>query len=94
MNTFSPDGKLSYVGHNADTRVVVVDATTFQTVKEIEVGTNAKVIAVQPGGKAIYAIATRENIVAAINTANWQVTAKVQLAENPEFVYIRPDAPR
>jgi YVTN family beta-propeller protein len=49
---------------------------------------------VLPSGKAIYAIATRENIVAAINTANWQVTQRIQLAEAPEFVYIRPLAPR
>lgn len=92
VNTFSPDGKMSYVGHNADTRVVVVDANTLQTVKEIEVGTNAKIIAATPNGRAIYAIATRENVVAAINTANWQITQRIQLPEAPEFVFVRrPD---
>ena len=94
LNTFSPDGKLSYVGHNADTRAVVVDANTFATVKEIEVGTNAKGIGVLPSGRAIYVIATRENFVAAVNTSNWQITQKIQLAEAPEFVYVRPNAPR
>lgn len=94
LNTFSPDGKLSYVGHNADTRAVVVDANTFATVKEIEVGTNAKGIGVLPSGRAIYVIATRENFVAAVNTSNWQITQKIQLAEAPEFVFVRPNAPR
>jgi YVTN family beta-propeller protein len=94
LNSFSPDGKLSYVGHNADTRMVVVDADTLQTVKEIEVGTNAKDMAVLPSGRQVYVIATRENFVAAVNTSNWAITAKIPLPESPEFIFTPPSAPR
>jgi DNA-binding beta-propeller fold protein YncE len=94
LNSFSPDGKLSYVGHNADTRMVVVDAAALTTVKEIEVGTNAKDMAVLPSGRQVYVIATRENFVAAVNTSNWAITAKIQLPENLEFIYTPPSMPR
>ena len=95
VNTFSPDGKLCYVSHANDTRMVVVDANPpFNTVKEVEVGANAQVTAVLPSGRAVYTIANREAQVSAISTANWAVTAKIQLPENPAYVFVRPNAPR
>ncbi len=95
VNTFSPDGRFTYVSHANDTRMVVVDANPpFNVVKEIEVGTNAQVTAVLPSGRAVYTIANREAQVSAISTANWAVTAKIPLPENPAFVYVRPNAPR
>lgn len=95
VNTFSPDGKFTYVSHANDTRMVVVDANPpFNVVKKIEVGTNAQVTAVLPSGRAVYTIANREAQVSAISTANWAVTAKIPLPENPAFVYVRPAAPR
>jgi len=94
VNTFSPDGRLCYVSHANDTRMVVVNAAPpFALVKEIEVGTNAQVTAPLASGRAVYTIANRESSVAAISTANWAVT-KIQLPENPAFVFARPAARR
>ena len=90
VNTFSPDGRLCYVSHANDTRMVVVNAAPpFGLVKEVEVGTNAQVTAVLASGRAVYTIANRESFVAAITTSNWAVT-RIQLPENPAFVFARP----
>jgi hypothetical protein len=95
VNTFSPDGRLCYVSHSQDTRMVVVEANPpFNLVKEIEVGTNAQVTAPLASGRAVYTIANRESSVSAISTANWAVTAKIQLPENPAFVFARPASRR
>ena len=90
VNTFSPDGRICYVSHASDTRMVAVNAAPpFGLIKEVEVGTNAQVTAVLASGRAVYTIANRESFVAAINTSTWAVT-KINLPENPNFVFARP----
>lgn len=90
VNTFSPDGKLSYIGHGADTIVQVIDTETFEEVARVQVGTNPQKLAVDPRGRFVYAILTKEAGVAVIDTATWEVVARIPLGTNPSGIFFRP----
>ncbi|MBM3141109.1 MAG: hypothetical protein FJZ92_13115 [Chloroflexi bacterium] len=89
VNSFSPDGKLTYVGHSADTIVQVIDTATYREVKRITAGTNPQKLAVHPDGSKIYAILTRDGAVAVIDTKSWEVAERVSLGTNPNGIYLR-----
>jgi YVTN family beta-propeller protein len=89
VNTFSPDGKYSYIGYSGDTVVSVIDTKTYDEVQRIQVGTNPSKLAVDPGGKYIFAILTKEGAVAVIDTSNWKVTKRISLGTNPTGIFFR-----
>ena len=89
VNTFSPDGKYSYIGHAGDTTVLVVDTETYEEVASIAVGTNPRKIAVNPNGKYIYATQSKEGMVAVIDTSTWEVTERITLGTNPNGIFLR-----
>lgn len=92
VNTFSPDGRLTYIGHSGDPIVQVVDTATYQEAARITVGTNPSKIAVHPGGDFIYPILTEEGTVAVVDTSTWEVTERIPLGTNPSGIFMRPPA--
>lgn len=87
VNTFSPDERLSYLGHTSDVVVTVVDTETLEEEQRIQVGNNPQKLAVHPNGQFLYAILTDEGALAVIDTASWQVTERISLGTNPTTVY-------
>lgn len=90
VNTFSPDGAFSYVGHGDDTFVQVVDTEALEEVARVQVGTNPSKLGVNPNGEEIYAIITDEAALAIIDTASWEVSDRVELGTNPNGIFVRP----
>lgn len=92
VNTFSPDGRLTYIGHSGDPIVQVVDTDTYEEVTRVTVGTNPTKIAVHPSGAFIYPILTEEGAVAVVDTATWEVVDRIPLGTNPSGIFMRPAA--
>jgi DNA-binding beta-propeller fold protein YncE len=88
MNSFSPDEKLSYLGHSSDVIVSVVDTETLDELRRIQVGINPQKLAVHPNGQFVYTILTKEGAVAVIDTKSWQVVSRIPLGTNPTTVYV------
>jgi YVTN family beta-propeller protein len=89
VNTFSPDGAYSYIGHGGDTIVQVIDTATLEEVARVQTGTNPQKIAVHPDGHEIYAILTEEAAVAVIDTASWEVSDRIEVGTEPAGISIR-----
>ncbi|MQF48323.1 hypothetical protein FIM08_00225 [SAR202 cluster bacterium AC-647-N09_OGT_505m] len=89
--TFSPDGKLAYIGHSGDPIVQVVDTETLKEVKQITVGNTPSKIAVHPNGDYIYAIASKEARISVIETGSWKVTGSIKLENNPGGMFLWED---
>jgi DNA-binding beta-propeller fold protein YncE len=87
--TFSPDGKLGYIGHTAEPVVVVIDTRTLDVVHRVEAGTFPSKLAVDPNGKAVYAMLTQEKSVAVIDTTSWTVGSRIPLTAAPASLYLR-----
>lgn len=88
VNSFSPDGKLSYV-NGSDTVVTVVDTQSYKVVASVVVGTNATQSAPHPNGKLVYVQVSREAAVAVIDTSTWKVVKRIQLGTNPNGMFVR-----
>lgn len=88
VNSFSPDGTLSYVNGN-DTVVTVVDTRTYKTVASVVVGTNATQSAPHPNGKLVYVQVSREAAVAVVDTSSWKVVKRIPLGTNPNGMFIQ-----
>ena len=88
VNSFSPDEKLSYLGHTSDVIVSVVDTETLDELQRVQVGNNPQKLAVHPSGEFVYAILTQEGAVAVIETNSWQVVTRIPLGTNPTTVYV------
>ncbi|MDA1097108.1 MAG: hypothetical protein O3B84_07630, partial [Chloroflexi bacterium] len=58
MNSFSPDGTMSYTAHSSSTVVVATNTVTLENVWEAQVGTNPQKTGVHPNGQWVYAIVT------------------------------------
>ena len=89
--TFSPDGKLAYIGHSGDPVVQVIDTETLKEVTRVTVGNTPSKIAVHPNGDYIYAIASKEARVYVIETGSWKVTGTIALANNPNGMFLWED---
>ena len=89
--TFSPDGKLAYIGHSGDPIVQVVNTETLKEVKQITVGNTPSKIAVHPNGDYIYAIASKEARISVIETGSWKVTGSIKLENNPGGMFLWED---
>jgi YVTN family beta-propeller protein len=90
VNTFSPDGRYSYIGHGGDTFVLVLDTETLEEVARVQVGTNPSKLGVHPDGHEIYAILTDEASVVAVDTANWEVIERISIGTEPTGIFVRP----
>src|SRR5712692_7407097 len=87
-NVFSPDGKLSFTGHNSPV-VVASDTQTFEEVWRAQVGVNAQKLGVHPAGTFVYAIVTNEGAVAVLEAATGKLVKRISLGTNPTGIYVR-----
>ena len=92
VNTYSPDGKLAYIGHFGDPVVQVVDTERLEEVQRITVGATPSKIAVHPAGTFIYPIVSKEASVAVVDTSSWEVTERIDIGTNPGGIFLRPRA--
>ena len=91
VGTFSPDGKLAYIGHSGDPIVQVIDTVTFKEVTRITVGSTPSKIAVHPNWNSIYAIASKEASIVVIDTSSWNITGRIALANDPAGMFLWAD---
>src|SRR5680860_519747 len=89
VNTFSPDGRYSYIGHSSDTFVQVIDTETLEEVQRVQAGTSPAKLGVHPDGQEIYAILTQESSVVVIDTSNWEVVERISIGTEPNAVFVR-----
>ncbi len=87
-NVFSPDGKLSFTGHNSPV-VVASDTQTFKEVWRAQVGVNAQKLGIHPAGTFVYAIVTNEGAVAVLEAATGKVVKRIALGTNPTGIFVR-----
>jgi DNA-binding beta-propeller fold protein YncE len=87
VNSFSPDGKISYI-NGGGTATTVVDAVTYKVLANVTVGASASQSAAHPNGKVVYTLVSQEMAVAVIDTSTWQVTGRIQLPGNGNGMYI------
>jgi YVTN family beta-propeller protein len=89
VNTFSPDGRYSYIGHGGDTFVQVIDTESLTEVQRIQAGTNPQKLGVHPEGHEIYAILTQESSLIAVDTATWEVIERIEIGTEPTGIFVR-----
>ena len=90
MNTYSPDGTVSYTGHSKSTVVVANSvAAPYAEIWRAEVGTNPVKVGVHPNGKWVYATISKEGAVAVIDAATGEVTQRIEIGTNPNAVFVR-----
>jgi DNA-binding beta-propeller fold protein YncE len=93
MNTFSPDGTVSYTAHSKDTVVVAnsVEAP-FTELWRATVGTSPSKVAVHPNGEFVYATISKEAAVAVIDAATGEVVQRIEMGTDPNTVFVRERA--
>jgi YVTN family beta-propeller protein len=89
IGTFSPDGKVHYTGHAADTAVIAHDTSTFRELWRARVGSTTDRVGVHPSGAFIYATASREGLVGVIEARTGRVLMRVPLGTNPSGLFVR-----
>jgi len=89
IGTFSPDGRLHFTGHAADTEVIAHDTKTFKEVWRAGVGSNPDKLGVHPAGAFVYATISREGAVAVIDARTGKVIIRVALGTNPTGIFVR-----
>jgi YVTN family beta-propeller protein len=89
VNTFSPDGRYSYIGHGGDTFVLVIDTESLTEVARVQVGTNPSKLGVHPDGHEIYAILTDEASVVEVDTTDWEVIERIEIGTEPTGIFVR-----
>lgn len=89
IGTFSPDGRLHFTGHVADTVVVAHDTRTFKEVWRSQVGTHPEKLGVHPAGTLVYAILTQEGAVAVLDARTGKMVTRISLGTNPTGIFVR-----
>lgn len=87
-NVFSPDGKLSFTGHNSPV-VIASDTQTFEEVWRTQVGVNPQKLAVHPAGTFVYALVTNEGTLAVLEAATGKIVKRIALGTNPTGIFVR-----
>lgn len=89
IGTFSPNGRLHFTGHAADTEVIAHDTKTFKEVWRAGAGSNPDKLGVHPAGTFVYAAISREGAVAVIDARTGRVVMRVALGTNPTGIFVR-----
>lgn len=87
-SAFSPDGKLSFTGHNSPI-VIATDTQTFKEVWRAQVGVNAQKVAVHPAGTLVYAIVTNEGGLVVLEATTGKLVKRISLGTNPTGIFVR-----
>ena len=90
MNTFSPDGTVSYTAHSKDTVVVANSVESpFTELWRATVGTSPSRVAVHPNGEFVYATISKEAAVAVIDAATGEVVQRIEMGTDPNTIFVR-----
>jgi len=85
--SFSPDGKLAYLG--TGTSLTVVDTETYRVLRTIEVGGGTGKSGAHPNGKFVYVNVGSENTVAVVDTSTWEVVKRIDVGTSPGGLFVR-----
>jgi YVTN family beta-propeller protein len=86
---FTPDGKRVLVAGQANANgaaLTVIDATTREIIKRINVGRGAAGIVMQPDGTRAFVACSPDNNVAVINLATLEVVGRIDAGGNPDGI--------
>ena len=82
-NTWTPDGRYSYITHFGDPFISVVDAASYREVARIQVGKQIANVGFRPDGRYAYATVRGENKVVVIDTARMEVVKELPAGDQP-----------
>ena len=80
-----------YVSNEKDNTVSVVDSTTMEVVKTINVGQRPRGITISHDGKLIYLCASDDDSIEVIDTATLQIVDTLPSGPDPELFVLSPD---
>ena len=89
VGTFSPDGKVHFIGHVADSAVIAFDTRTYKELWRSQVGTFPEKLGVHPASTFVYAILTKEGAVAVLDAHTGKVVKAIPLGTNPTGIFVR-----
>ena len=82
-NSWTPDGRYSYVTHFGDPFISVIDAASYREVARIQVGKQIANVGFRPDGRYAYATVRGENKVVVIDTARMEVVKELPAGDQP-----------
>lgn len=89
VGTFSPDGKVHYVGHSADVVVLAHDTATFKELWRTSVGSNPDKLGVHPAGRFVYSTLSKEGAIAVLDAHTGHLVTRISLGTNPSGIFVR-----
>ncbi len=93
-NAWTPDGRYSYLLHEHDNQVIVMEAEPpWRQVKRIEVGPGPGNVSFRPDGKYAYVTVSELNAVAVIDTATMTVETMLPAGRAPFGIVLLPVRP-
>lgn len=88
-NAWTPDGRYSYVLHEGDNHLIIMEAQPpFRQVKRIEVGPGPGNVSFRPDGKYAYVTVGGLNAVAVIDTAGMKVETMLPAGRTPSGIVL------
>ena len=81
---FTPDGKLAFISLLSNGALVIMDVSTHQEVKRIDLGHGAAGIQMQPDGARAYVACTGGNYVAVIDLKTLEITGRIDAGPGPD----------
>ncbi|GLS29000.1 PQQ-dependent catabolism-associated beta-propeller protein [Mesorhizobium albiziae] len=80
-----------YVSNEKDNTITVVDSSTMQVVKTVNVGQRPRGITISHDGKHIYLCASDDDTIEVIDTATLEVVDTLPSGPDPELFVLSPD---
>jgi YVTN family beta-propeller protein len=94
-NAWTPDGRFSWVLHEGDNHVIVMEAgPPFRQVKRIEVGPDVRNVAFRPDGRYAYVTVAGLNAVAVVDVAELRVDTMLPAGRGPSGLVLLEVRPR
>ena len=94
-NAWTPDGRHSWVLHEGDNHVIVMEAhPPFRQLKRIEVGPSPLNVSFRPDGKYAYVTVGGLNAVAVIDTATMKAETMLPVGRTPSGMVLLDVRPR
>jgi DNA-binding beta-propeller fold protein YncE len=84
---FTPDGKHVLVSTLAGSDLVILDATTRQTIKRVNIGHGAAGIQMNPDGKLAYVACTPDSYVTIIDLNKLEVAGHLNGGKQPDGLW-------
>jgi len=80
-----------YVSNEKDNTITVVDSTTMEVVKTVNVGQRPRGITISHDGKHIYLCASDDDTIEVIDTATLEIVDTLPSGPDPELFVLSPD---